>query len=183
MAKLNVHAKLTGLKPTLDELKKFPPNVQKRWIKKAVTKGSQIINKAAKVLIPSQSRQYRKALGYRVWTGKRSRIMAFIGARLGHKTSYKGKPRDPKFYAHLVEGGRRALKPKSKSVLVGIPANAKDKRPRQWYGRHVAAVAPKRPLARAFKSSKSTVEATMIGILKQGIVAEAAKAAAKSRGK
>lgn len=173
--------RLDGVEKTYKALKQFPLNVQKRVTRKALTKASQIVSKAAKANVPTQSKLYKKSLGYKVWTGRKSGVvMSFIGPRLGFKGTYKGKKRDPRYYAHIVEGGRKALKPKSKSVMVGTPAGAKSKDNLQWYGRHVKAARPQRPLARAFRQTKSQVESTMNSILRAGIAEEARKLVAGS---
>ncbi len=172
--------RLDGVEATVAALRKYPPAVQNRVLKKALTKGAQITTKAAKTLVPTQSKQLKKSLGYKVWVGKtKGKVIAFIGPRLGFRATYKGRPRDPRYYAHLVERGRKALKPSKKTILVGLPAAGKSKAAVQWYGRHVAAAPPKRPLARAFKQTKGQVESTMVGVMREGMEKEAAKIAAK----
>lgn len=171
-----VRGRLDGVESTVKALQAFPAKAQKRWVKKATTKGAQLVARAAKSTVPADSKQYRRALGYKVWVGRVSgAVAAFIGARLGYRTMYRGKPRDPRYYAHIVEGGRKALRPKKKKVLAHVPQDRGQTQLITWYGKHVRAARAQRPLARAFRQSKAGVEATMIGVMKQGIEAERAK--------
>jgi hypothetical protein len=167
-----VKARLEGVEQTARELRAFPPRLQRKWIRLATTKGAQIFAKTAKATVPTESKQYKRAVGYKVWVGRKTgKVAAFIGARLGHKTMYKGKPRDPRYYAHIVEGGRKSVKPKKKSVLAHVPLDRDQTQLITWYGKHVRAARPQRPLARSFRQSKGGVEATMVAVLKQGVEA------------
>lgn len=177
-----VKGRLDGVEQAVKSLKGLSQAVERRVLRKATTKGAQPIARAAKQTVPRESGQYRRAVGYRVWTGRKSGLVAaFIGARLGFKTMYKGKPRDPRYYAHLVERGRRALKPKRKKVLAHVPADRGQTQLVTWYGKHVRAAAPQRPLARAFKQAKGVAEQAMVAAIGQGVAQEAAKLAAKAK--
>lgn len=177
--------RLRGLDATLKNLRMFPIAIQRKVIRKAITKGSQPVAKAAKANVPTDSKQYKKSIGYKVWTGRKTGVvLAFIGPRLGFKTMFKGKPRDPRYYAHLVEFGRKAVRPKNKSVLFGLPPKGTKgnysgilyaKGSRHWYGKQVAAARPQYPLRRAFRSTKSQVESEILFYLQQGIIDETAK--------
>lgn len=175
---------LLGVAAAVQALRAFPAAVQKRWIKKATTKGGQIVTKAAKALAPTQSKQYKKSLGYKVFVGRRTgKVIAFIGPRLGFRTTYKGRPRDPRYYAHILERGRKAIAIKNKRVLAGTPAGRKGKGNVQFFGKAVAAAAGRYPLRRAWRQTRASVETTMIGVIAGGVVTEARTAAAKAFGR
>lgn len=160
--------KLTGVAATVQKLRQFPAKIQTKVIKKATTKGAQITTKEVKQRVPTQSKLLKKSIGYKVRVYRQSGVVvAFIGARLGFKGTFNGKPRDPRYYIHLVEKGRKAIKVKKKKVLSDGT---------KFYGRSVAAATPKRPLARAFAATKQTVETTMIAIMDAGMQAEWNKA-------
>lgn len=165
-----IQGRLAGVEPFVKAVRALPKKVAKKILRKAVTKGSQPIYKAARQTAPTDSKLLKKSLLYKVWISRKTdKVLSFIGPRLGFKKQVNGRNRDPRYYAHILEGGRKAVvvdKAKFLSNRVTV------------FGKSVKAVAPTRFMSRAFKASKGSAETAMIEVIKTGIQEEMAKAMA-----
>jgi HK97 gp10 family phage protein len=137
--------------------------LQKRIVKKAVTKTVQPVAKAVKAACPVRDAKdvkggtLKKSIGYRVGANKQTgKVSAAVGARKGFKREIgKGKDgspvyADPAKYMHLVEYGT-------------------------YRSRALPFVRP------AWQARRAQARATFVAVMQQEIRAEAAKALAKAK--
>lgn len=158
-------ARLDGVEKAWRALDTLKQGVRNKIKRKALTKGSQIVTRAAKANAPKESGLLRKSLSYRIRAYRRSGlVVAYIGPRLGFKAVYKGRNRDPIYYAHILERGRGAVVPQKARLL-------SEGKPGRVFGRKVKAVPGTRFLERSFRSTKAQVEAAMLAELKAGVEA------------
>lgn len=105
--------KIEGDKQLKNLLAQLPKRVASKGNKAAVTAGAKPIVKAAKNKAPKESGALRKAMGSKVKTYKAdagTSAVAVIGARRNVTADYKGKPRVPSRYIHLVDKGTKYIK-------------------------------------------------------------------------
>lgn len=90
--------------------------VLKRMLNRLALRGSR---KAKDFLKPKRSGQLRKSLGTRFRKYQGGTLFAYIVApRKGYATRDRyGNRIDPRYYAHLVEKGRKAVQPKKAKVM------------------------------------------------------------------
>lgn len=97
---------LFGDKQLERTFKTLGERVQRKLLRQAVSAAATPINKAAKQNAAKESGTLKKSLGKKIVTNKRRQsVTAVIGPRRGVVGEYKGKPRKPSRYAHLVEKG------------------------------------------------------------------------------
>jgi HK97 gp10 family phage protein len=98
---------VAGLDALKRRLEALPRAVRNRVVRKAVNAGSTIVLQAARRKVPVRSRVLKKSLGRKNKTLKTGYV-SIIGPRRGHRTqTASGRPYDPVFTAHLVEGGTK----------------------------------------------------------------------------
>lgn len=134
---MKVRARLDGTASLKAVLNVLGPKVYRPAARKGVRQAGQIVAKAAKANVPNRTNTLRKAIGFKVKSTKgRTGYMSIIGPRKDAKGTWTGgtgktktkfrrwkkvagKRRylDPAKYAHLVEGGRAAVRITSKRVL------------------------------------------------------------------
>lgn len=101
---------ISGDKELLNAISKLPGSVQRRVARPAIRKAASIVSKAAKANLKSinftdSTGQLRRSIGVKTKTTRSGRMIAIVGPRSGFDIVHRGRPRDPFFYAHLVEGG------------------------------------------------------------------------------
>src|SRR4051812_41547264 len=102
----NPPLKLIGAKELERKLKTLGPRVQKKVLRSAVSAAGTPVLKSARQKAKKQSGLLKKSLGKKVTTNKNTgAVTAIIGARKQVEGEYKGKPRKPSRYSHLVEKG------------------------------------------------------------------------------
>jgi HK97 gp10 family phage protein len=168
MKDIVVKAELKGVEEAVRNLTRLGKAVRARVKRKALTKGSQVVNREVKQNAPTDSKLLRKSLYYRIKSYRQGGLMiAYVGPRLGFRQMVRGKPRDPRFYAHIVERGRKAVTAK-KGRKLAFEADG-----RTVFARRVRAVPGTRFMSRAWQSSKGPAEAAMIAEIKAGVEQEA----------
>ncbi len=102
----SVSLKLDGDRELIRQLDRLPASVQRRVVRPAVRAALSPMNKAAKRKAPKVEGLLKKAIGIRVRSYPRSGvILGTVQVREGHGRLIDGKPRNPRFYVHLVERG------------------------------------------------------------------------------
>lgn len=151
MGGFKVTTEIGDISPLLRALEGVKEGMQRRWLRKGVTKGVRELAKEMKATAPvlknrknryALARLLRKSIGQKVVTYKSGVVAGIAGPRRGYKvqigTVKKGKHAgtpiyaDPVSYAHLVELGtkkssaqpfmRRALESR-RAVILGIIAD------------------------------------------------------------
>jgi HK97 gp10 family phage protein len=111
MAAAKGDMKLLGARELQALLAALPRGVAKRGLRAAVTAGATPITRAAKARAPRKSGLLKKAIGRKVKTYKEAGVgataVAIVGARRDVRGEYRGRPRVPARYIHLVEKGTR----------------------------------------------------------------------------
>ncbi len=99
--------KIEGVEDVEKALLAIGVKVAQKVVKTAVRKGSKIILKKARDLVPVDTGALKKSLGIKRKIYRRSGVMVdIVGPRKGfEKTGPDGKTRNPVNYAHLVEMG------------------------------------------------------------------------------
>lgn len=105
-----VAARFDGLEQFADRLKLLKATLQKRVLRSAMRKSASVVNKAAKANAPKRTGQLRRSLGVKVKAYPSGVVIGVVEPRAGFRVpagNTNGKPKfiDPRFYAHLVEGG------------------------------------------------------------------------------
>ena len=96
---------IEGVKELQAKLKHIALVAREKINKRALNFATTVVVKQAKSNAPKDSGQLEKAIGKRYKAYGNASGAVVIGARLGFGTTYKGKPRDPFYYSHLVELG------------------------------------------------------------------------------
>ena len=141
-------------------MRKLPDRTARRVLKKAVRAGTKPIVKAAKAKVSDDTGLLKLALGAKVKSNPRkSTAYGVIGARFGQGATKAGLkklaaaghegPRDPGFYAHLVEYGTQAHGPKRAKVMSAGEGDI-------VYGTLVKGTRPRPFLRPAYTSNKRT---------------------------
>ena len=98
--------KLIGDKALEKKLKTLGERVQRKVLRSAVSAAATPVVKSAKQRAKKQSGLLKRAMGKKIVTNKaRQSVTAVIGARKEVQGEYRGKPRKPSRYSHLVEKG------------------------------------------------------------------------------
>ena len=101
---------VTGQYELMEKLKLLPDKVFKRGLLQAGKKSLKPVVAAAKAAAPVESGQLRASIGVKVKVYKRDGNVAFVvGPRSGFAITYQGRPRDPVYYAHIIEKGRKQV--------------------------------------------------------------------------
>lgn len=96
--------RLTGDKELTRLLGTLGERVQRKALRSAVSSAASPVVKAAKAKAPRESGFLKKALGKKVVTSKdKQTAIAVVGARKSVRGTFKGKPRNPSRYLHLIE--------------------------------------------------------------------------------
>lgn len=201
-----VKVELLGANQVRSLLTGWKPSTQRRMIRPAVTKGARIISRATKREAPKESGLLKKSIGTKVKTYKSGVVVGIIGPRKGFRrpvivsrATKKGERkgtagvrvvyRDPAKYAHLVHGGTQAhglgagsqVRRKTREFARSgkyVRTAAYDALGRQFGHRHPGARA--NPfIQRAFDSTISAVQATMLREIRFQVAKEIRKKAAK----
>jgi HK97 gp10 family phage protein len=178
---VKIRGRLAGaadLKAVLDVV---GPKVLRQGARRGVTVAAQEVSKAAKARVPTRTKSLKKAIGHKVKANRqKTGYIAVIGPRKDakgttvggvgkKKAKFRRKVRikgseiiiNPVKYAHLVEGGRKAVKVTRRKVLSDG---------RAVYGTKVRAVPPRPFMRPAWEENQARCAA----IIRQKI-AEAAK--------
>lgn len=154
--------------------------VQNRVLKAALRKVASTANKTAKSGVTGRrTGQLKRSVGLVYRAYRKGGGFAFVvGPRKGFKVinPETGKNVDPVFYAHLVEGGRRAVAPVNKRVLA---TGAKGRG--AIIGKTAAAVAGEPFVGPARARAATEVKARVPGEVAKGVAAEARKYAKKGK--
>lgn len=173
---LNMKAEIKGVQEAARSLSRLEKAVRNKINRKAITKGSQVVNKDIKQKVPTDSKLLRKSLSYKVRTYRQSGvIVSFIGPRLGFREMVRGKMRDPRYYAHIADRGRKAVAPKRKKRLVFEAGGSGRSRGILIFARRVRAVPGTRFMSRAWQSSSGPAQAVMVAEIKAGVEQEAGR--------
>jgi HK97 gp10 family phage protein len=96
--------KLIGERELTKLLNSLGDRVARKALRQAVNAAASPVVKVAKQKAKKQSGLLKKSLGKKVVTNKKSQsATAVVGARKSVQGTYKGKPRKPSRYVHLVE--------------------------------------------------------------------------------
>lgn len=167
-------AELHGVSQAVQSLDSFKQGVRSRILRRAITRAVQPLAKDVKRRAPVRTRRLRQSIGYKVRVYRRTgTVFAAIGPRSGFKAVVDGKTVNPTKYAHLVEGGRKAVTAKQARFL----SDGK-----QVFGRTARAAAPRRFISLAWKAGKGHAAATVRDEIARGILAEAERARNKRAG-
>lgn len=159
---------IEGDKALMSALRSLPEKVRRKISLAAVRAGAKPVISAAASAAPRESGRLQESIGAKTKAYRRGAeaTIAVIGARKGFGGDYRGYPRDPRYYSHMVEGGTRPhLLP---YLRIGGEII------RQWW-RHPGA-RPKPFLAPAFDSQKQMALSAITAKLRQRLEKEAAKA-------
>src|SRR4051794_6246108 len=97
---------LLGAKELERTFRTLGERVQRKVTRGAVNTAATPVVKAARARAAQESGLLRKSLGKKIRTYKQTgTVAAIIGPRTDVEGEHNGKPRKPKYYAHLVEGG------------------------------------------------------------------------------
>lgn len=97
---------LFGDKALKRTFERMGERVQRKLLRQAVSAAATPVNKAAKQNAAKESGLLKKSLGRKLVTNKRRQsVTAIIGPRRNVVGEYKGKPRKPSRYSHMVEKG------------------------------------------------------------------------------
>lgn len=197
-----IKAELEGLDVTIRTLARFKDSVQKKLLRRAVTKGARVFRAAASQLAPRESGTLARAMDQKIIT-RDNLVLAIIGPHRGDKrpvvrrggrmrrTSKRETAaakasgqqvdyRDASYYAHLVELGHRIAQG---GTLARLP-NASGRRGstpraknalRSGMGRSGGFVVGKPFIRPAYQQQKQHVENLIREDLTRGIYDEARK--------
>src|SRR5262245_59638504 len=157
-----VRAEVRGLDQILARLTHVEKAVAKKILRSIVNHGTKLQLQAAKSNLQGErTGQLRRSMGrkIKVYTNTRTWV-GIVGPRRGYKITVNGHNVDPVHYAHLVEGGRRAVTPTEKAVMSDGA---------EVYGTHARAVPPRPFLKPAFESTLSQVESAAANIAANGV--------------
>jgi hypothetical protein len=161
--------------------------IRQKVLKAAVKAGAQVAKPVIVAAAPSETKTLKKSIGFREKGYQGGAIArAYIGPRKGMKRrvlrtfSKKGKQRiktrkiqtgdgagelrDPVFYAHLTEGGRKAFT--SKKLM---PIRLKSGQ--MVFARRVKGIPAKHWMQKSFEGARGAVNAAILGQLRTGIEA------------
>lgn len=130
MASYRLQGKIEGLDALVASLKSLDRKIVKKTVRKMVTKGGQILARAAKQAAPKETGLLRKSIGSKVKVYPSGVTVAIVGPRTGFRqqvTRKRGRwvPKvetaNPTKYAHLVELGtaRASAKPFLRPAFAG----------------------------------------------------------------
>jgi HK97 gp10 family phage protein len=101
---------ITGQDELIARLQALPDKVFRRGLIAAGKKALAPVVTAAKAAAPADSGALRRSIGVKVKIYRKDGNIAFIvGPRSGFKSTTHGRPRDPVYYAHIIEGGHKVV--------------------------------------------------------------------------
>ncbi len=129
---MKIRGKLAGAAGLKAVLAAAGPKAFREGARKGVTAAAQVVSKDAKAKVPTRTKSLKKAIGHKVKANReKTGYVGVIGprkdvkgavvggagkrrAKFRRKVKHKGRELivDPVKYAHLVEGGRKAVKRK-----------------------------------------------------------------------
>ena len=101
---LDVDIDIDGFEEIHDILSTFQPKVEKRILKRALTKGALVIKKIARSNAPTSSGNLIKAIAHR--SGRLPVVQVYVAA--GKRVSKAGKTAADGWYAHFIERGTKS---------------------------------------------------------------------------
>jgi HK97 gp10 family phage protein len=154
-AKVKLRVESKAIASLAARLAQVDRKAARKAIKAGVNEVTQAVLWDAKALVPKRTGLLRKSLGRKVKSYRGGAVITgIIGPRKGFRTMINGVFVNPVKYAHLVEYGRREVRPKKKKLLVGsgVPVAGKAAKffgpwQRVIYGTKVRSVPP-RPFMR-----------------------------------
>lgn len=171
-----IGARVEGTSATVAALKGIKAGVANRVLRESLRALATITNKRAKnALRVRRSGLTGKSIGIVMRKGKAGPV-AVVGPRKGFaRPGPDGRPHDPVKTAHLVEGGRKEVRPKTKKVMANKAV------PEAIYGKQADAVAAKPFMKPAADYTRTVGPKRMAKLVKDGIAREAAKYKAKGK--
>jgi len=188
-----VKVQFTGLQEILKRLDAVEKKVRKKILRKAIGAANKIVLKAAKAKVrKGATGLLKKSLGSRIKVYRQGGVVVgIVGPRSGFKKTREGRAQTslgakfaaagsrPTLYAHLVEGGRKAVSAGTKSVK-GKGGKARTKATgkkslaftaggKTVFARQVRAVPPRPFMRPALTSTAGKVENVMRQIILHGI--------------
>lgn len=172
MSKFSTKVSVTGLRDCMRRVAKLKRGVRNKLIRKAMSKSTQPLAKAAKSRAPKRFGLLQKSLGRKMKTySKSGTVVAIVGPRSGFQRPVPGRGKNgkrrvanPLYYAHLVEKGTR---PHS----LGKGSRLRGKKARQSGAMHPGA-RPRPFLGPAWRAGRAKVESTFRNELWAGIQQE-----------
>jgi hypothetical protein len=180
-----VKVRVDGAEEIARALESIKVGIANRLLRQAANKLASRGNKTARAkLTRKRTRALRRSLGTKGRSYKGVYFVA-VGPRRGFKTEDEfGRPVDPVHYAHLVERGRKEVRPKKGKYLV-IPVvqggRAAVKTKSLLFVRSARAVAASPFLGPAYDDARSRALDVAGPVIRDGIIREAAKAKAKGK--
>lgn len=177
-----IRGEIQGLAEVVATLKGLPAKLQRKIMRKALSKATKGTVAAARRLVPRETGLLKKSIGRKVVTYKESGVLVVvIGPRKGFRQDVtrrgRGKPSiaDPVNYAHLVEFGT-----KPHSLLKGASSRGRLKKATaDLVARGIGKIHPgakARPFLRpAFDQTKGQILQIFAEEVQKGLAAEMAK--------
>lgn len=161
---------IIGDKAVIRNLHSLAERTQRKILKKVVRRVQKPMIAEARRRVRRRSGQLAKSLGTVIRTYKQTNVIAVAGPRGGFRTTWNGRPIDPVFYAHLVEGGHRIARG-------GKLASKKGRRTKGKQGEHTGDVPAYPFLGPAFEANKDTAKTAAIREIAKEIEKEAEREA------
>lgn len=163
---------LKGLKEAAANLRNVRQGVRNQILRPAVNESLKATEKAVRQEVPDESGTLKRAIGRKVKAYRNGIVVGLVGARTGFArtvTRADGSTlvEDPAKILHLIEFGRGEIVTLAAKVLSAGKSVS--------YGTHVAAVAPKAPLATAWAATKEGAAETLAQRVQKGIAAMVSK--------
>ena len=177
--------KMLGVEDLIRSMDEWKRAVRARVIRNAVRKTGPIASRAMKQRAPRETGLLKKSIGHRVYTHRNGMGAGMVaGPRKGFEATVVGRKRKrkPRRYTQMTKNERN----------LGLAFGRTQKRNPTKYGHLVEGgfrtkgggqVEPSRFMQLAWVSVQSRLTAAMRTAMKAGIEREAAKAAAKARGR
>jgi HK97 gp10 family phage protein len=172
-AKIKMRIESKAIAALAGRLAEIDRKIARKALKAGINEVSKAVLWDAKSLVPKRTGLLRKSLGRKIKSYRNGAvIVGIIGPRKGFRLVINGVPVNPVKYAHLVEFGRREVRPKKKKVLAGSGIPVAGKASKQMgpyrqviFGKRVRSVAPRPFLRPAWEHNK----ARAVGVIIQAL--------------
>lgn len=109
-----VDIRISGMEELRSNLQQMPLKMVKQVIRPAIRAAAKPVTAEARKNIDQhgliETGALRRSIGVKVKTYRNRAVWAGVGPRKGFEVQYKGKNRDPRYYAHLLERGTKRSK-------------------------------------------------------------------------
>jgi hypothetical protein len=113
-----ISASVTGLADIQKQLGRLKTAASRKIMRRGVTGGAKVINKAQKRGAAKDTGLLKKSIGQKVKVYRNSgAVVGIVGPRKGFRTIRNGRPVDPVKYAHIADKGRGPVRARMKRVL------------------------------------------------------------------